>query len=100
MATMEEQGKRLEVKPLYWQPLRLQEEASGSEAKWPPHLPCVRDRPFSREQDLGTYKALVTPPEPVFQFNSAEPTLAEAKEAVKPARSSAVFFLNDMSYKV
>lgn len=42
----------------------------------------------SRGQDLGPCKALVTPPEPVFQFNSAEPILVEVKETVEAAVSS------------
>lgn len=42
------------------------------------HLNITFSDPL-REQDLGPYEALVKPPEPVVQFNIAEPTLKEVK---------------------
>lgn len=54
----------------------------------------------SRDQELGPCKALVPPPEPVFQFNSAEPTVSEVKAAVKAARSSSAPGPSGVPYKV
>lgn len=54
----------------------------------------------SRDQEPGLCKALVTPAEPVSQFNSAEPTQAEVREAVKAARSSSVPGPSGVPYKV
>ncbi|XP_061896833.1 uncharacterized protein LOC133645919 [Entelurus aequoreus] len=54
----------------------------------------------SRDQELGPSEALVTPADPVSQFNSDEPTLAEVKEVVKAARSGSVPGPSGVPYKV
>ncbi|KAJ8360173.1 hypothetical protein SKAU_G00166980 [Synaphobranchus kaupii] len=42
----------------------------------------------AREQDLGNYRALITPPEPTSEFNDKEPTLKQVQEIVRSARTS------------
>ncbi|XP_073716891.1 uncharacterized protein [Misgurnus anguillicaudatus] len=42
-----------------------------------------------REENLPTCRELPTPPEPSFQFNIKEPTLAEVRDIVRTARTSA-----------
>lgn len=53
-----------------------------------------------RDHELGPCREVVAPPEPATQFNSAEPTLMEVKEAVRAARSSSAPGPSGVPYKV
>ncbi|XP_062872774.1 uncharacterized protein LOC134334411 [Trichomycterus rosablanca] len=63
------------------------------------HLKTTFSDPL-REQDLGPCEALVKPPVPVVQFNTAEPTLKEVKDAVMAARSSSSPGPSGVPYRV
>lgn len=53
-----------------------------------------------REEDLPPCRELPAPPEPSFQFNIKEPTLAEVRDTVRAARTSAAPGLSGVPYKV
>ncbi|KAJ8333923.1 hypothetical protein SKAU_G00412420 [Synaphobranchus kaupii] len=53
-----------------------------------------------REQDLGNYRALITPPEPTSEFNDKEPTLKEVQEIVRSARTSSAPCPSGVPYMV
>nr|XP_055028991.1 uncharacterized protein LOC129418090 [Misgurnus anguillicaudatus]XP_055035306.1 uncharacterized protein LOC129423146 [Misgurnus anguillicaudatus] len=53
-----------------------------------------------REENLPTCRELPTPPEPSFQFNIKEPTLAEVRDIVRTARTSAAPGPSGVPYKV
>lgn len=53
-----------------------------------------------REKVLAPCRELITPPTPFTQFNIKETTLAEIREAVRAARTSAVPGPSGVQYKV